>query len=367
MTKSQRSVTKKLQLAKLFRWLAILCFIKLAIFAMILLDLPFPALLDKTASNDTVPEIKQGASTAPKDIPRTEDPGSLEQAVSQPVTPPMPLPQGADAARLAKQMQAKSKTRTQKTPVPVLATEEKSKTRADEPVFQPQDKNLPKPLPAPIAEPGVERKQVVVAENTLPVPTLGAVTAARAAASMPVPETPGEPAQSPFSPIEQQSPLTLPGAPEIPDNIPRGGQGENLLPPRESTSMPTPDMTKPVPHSSLQRDSETQELVRQQQEMLMLKKQMDERLQDLHDSEAKVKRMLDEAHGVEAKKIKGLVQMYANMKPKTAAKALEKMDERTACQILQGMTAKQSGDILSYTNPTVTAKLTEILTRMQIE
>jgi hypothetical protein len=30
------------------------------------------------------------------------------------------------------------------------------------------------------------------------------------------------------------------------------------------------------------------------------------------------------------------------------------------------MTPKQSGEILSYTNPTVTAKLTELLTRMRL-
>ena len=197
----------------------------------------------------------------------------------------------------------------------------------------------------------------------LPVPTLGNVTAAKAAASMPVPKT--GPAESHFAPVEQQAPLALPGAPDIPDNIPKGNTQGQTLPPLNTDRMPTPDMQQPRTRSSIEMTTEAQEIARQQQDMLILKKQMDERLKELQDTEAKMQRMLDEAHGLEAKKLKALILMYANMKPKTAAKALEKMEARTACQILRGMTAKQSGDILSYTNPTVTAKLTELLTRMK--
>ena len=58
--------------------------------------------------------------------------------------------------------------------------------------------------------------------------------------------------------------------------------------------------------------------------------------------------------------------MYANMKPRTAAKALESMDERVAIRILSGMAPKQSGEILTYTNPAKTAKFTELITRMRL-
>ncbi len=58
--------------------------------------------------------------------------------------------------------------------------------------------------------------------------------------------------------------------------------------------------------------------------------------------------------------------MYANMKPRTAAKALESMDERVAIRILSGMAPKQSGEILTYTNPAKTAKFTEMITRMRL-
>lgn len=359
MTKSPRSVTKKLQLFSLFRWLALLCFIKLAIFAMILLDMPFPKLLDKVAVREDPPVIQNTSSSE-----KTPEKDGIQEEKASVVKDAPPLPLGADAARLAKDIQPK--TRGTKHPVSVLAEKGRDprfQGTGEKPVFKPNDLSLPKPLPAPIVEPGVERKQTVVAENTLPVPTLGAATAAKAAASMPVPET--KPTESPFTPIEQQNPLDVPDAPDIPPNVPRGGEGMTL--PQREGSMPAPDMTQPQSQSPMQMSSEAQDLVRQQQEMLILKQQMDDRLKDLKDSESKVKQMLDEARDVEGQKIKSLVQMYANMKPKTAAKALEKMDERTACQILQRMTPRQSGNILSYTNPEVTAKLTELLSRMRIE
>ena len=99
----------------------------------------------------------------------------------------------------------------------------------------------------------------------------------------------------------------------------------------------------------------------------MLKQQMDDRLKELRTSEKRMQKMLEEAKGVEDQQLKGLVLMFTNMKPKTAAQAIEKMEERVAVQILKGMTPKQSGEILSYTNPQVTAKLTELLSRMRIQ
>ena len=42
------------------------------------------------------------------------------------------------------------------------------------------------------------------------------------------------------------------------------------------------------------------------------------------------------------------------------------MDERVAIRILSGMAPKQSGEILTYTNPVKTAKFTELITRMRL-
>ena len=359
MTKSPRSVTKKLQLASLFRWLAILCFIKLAIFTMILLDVPFPSLPDKTAtvSVKEKPKIEVRVSQQRTEEPKVE----TNLTPPKPLVSEAPLPQGVEAAKLAQSIKPKAR------PASVLAERERDAASVDfeteQALIGKSNLKLPKPLPAPIAKAGDPiPTQKMVAQNSLPVPTLGNVTAARAAADMPIPQT--GPSESAFTPTEQQVSRDIPGAPDIPDDLPRGSSA-NQLSPMSSINMPTPDMPQPTPKSSMEMTTESQEIARQQQDMLILKKQMDERLKELQDSEAKMKQMLDEAQGLEAKKLKSLILMYANMKPKTAAKALEKMDSRTACQILRGMTAKQSGDILSYTNPAVTAKLIELLSRMK--
>ena len=79
-----------------------------------------------------------------------------------------------------------------------------------------------------------------------------------------------------------------------------------------------------------------------------------------------MKDMIREARELEDKKIRNLIMMYANMKPRMAAQAMENMDERVAVRILSGMAPKQSGEILTYTNPAKTAKFTEMITRMRM-
>ena len=61
MTKSRHSATR-LRLSKLFRWLAVLCFIKLAVLGMLVLDMPQPG-----RSGDVAPDMAQqnALETAP--------------------------------------------------------------------------------------------------------------------------------------------------------------------------------------------------------------------------------------------------------------------------------------------------------------
>ena len=113
-------------------------------------------------------------------------------------------------------------------------------------------------------------------------------------------------------------------------------------------------------------EDESQELARREQEVLMLKQQVDQRIKDLENAENRVKDMLREARSLEDEKIKRMVLMYSNMKPKVAAKAFESMDERIAVRILMGLQSKQAGEILSYANPKTSAKLTELMTRMRL-
>ena len=87
MTKSRPSATR-LRLSRLFRWLAVLCFIKLAILGMLMLDVPLPAWLGgvpndtarldtQKTTRETVPEAGPVASVSPA-ATASRDPDSRE-------------------------------------------------------------------------------------------------------------------------------------------------------------------------------------------------------------------------------------------------------------------------------------------------
>ncbi|MDR1856397.1 MAG: hypothetical protein LBR22_04465 [Desulfovibrio sp.] len=229
------------------------------------------------------------------------------------------------------------------------------------------------PIPAPQTPPASDRTNFTPSEQTAPMSQQQAAPAARtpSAAGATTPSaTPG------LSRGGQAAPTALPGAPAIPDSIPRGqdiidrsGRNGAATPGlgRQSgrgAGLPVPDITRqPMPDDP---DTKAQDLARQQQDILILRQQMDQRLKDLNAAEQKIKDMIREARGLEDQKIRHLIQMYANMKPKMAAKAIETMDERVAIRILNGMSPKQSGEILTYTAPEKTAKLTELITRMKL-
>ncbi|MGE9985829.1 hypothetical protein [Desulfovibrio sp. SGI.169] len=407
MTKSRHSATR-LRLSRLFRWLAVLCFIKLAMLGMLMLDMPTPGRPDG-ASRDMAQQDAREASGEPASLSVARAPANSASSEENPsgknlqrdaaaTLPSDDAPQGAAAAQLA----AAAKPRRQARDGTEAALPAPPLPGGRAAVFSPPALPAPAPLGAPAAEAGTPAPDASAAPllaasavrradhddglldmlglKNLPIPGLGSVQAAHAAAlDMPVPQTP--PSVSPFTPAEQQAPTSMPGAPDIPANIPRGQGADGApLPPRgvgassatpslpqrgqAAMPAPAPRVTANIPPDDP--NNKAQELARQQQDILMLRQQMDQRLKDLQDAERKMKDMIREAKDLEDKKIRSLIQMYANMKPRTAAKALENMDERVAIRILSGMAPKQSGEILTYTNPAKTAKFTELITRMRL-
>jgi flagellar motility protein MotE (MotC chaperone) len=225
---------------------------------------------------------------------------------------------------------------------------------------------------------GINLLREITSLAQLPMPALGVRQVAHAAAmDMPTPQArPSAPAASPFTPPEQ--------AQVRPNTPPPGGQESSgaPLPLRPRPNVPQAEAGVPAPGASAMSappapaarnfaspespEIKQQELTRREQDVLMLKQQMEARLQELQSAEKKVQGMLKEAHGVHEQKIKHLITAYTNMKPKQAALALESLDERLAVRILAGMNPKQAGEMLTYANPKTVAKLTELLARMQL-
>ncbi len=197
--------------------------------------------------------------------------------------------------------------------------------------------------------------------KSLPIPRLGVDQVAYAAtldAPPPPPPAPSNPSSA-FTPPAQTNAVKPAGTagPKV------GGIPEyNPLVPNANPPAPNVNAYVP-PEDATQKE---QELARREQEILALKQQMEQRLTELQNAERKVQDMLKEAKNVENSKMQSLTNMYVNMKPRQAGAALERLDENIAARILLSMKSKQAGEIMSYMDPTKTAKLTEILTRMRL-
>lgn len=115
---------------------------------------------------------------------------------------------------------------------------------------------------------------------------------------------------------------------------------------------------------SLKRREE--ELQRREQALKTLEGDLDLKLAKLAAMEKNIKTMLEEATAVKDKKIKHLVDVYANMKAKQAAQVIETLEEDLAVKILSGMRGQQAGEILTFVTPKKAATLSEALTKLQI-
>lgn len=446
MTKFRHSAIR-LRLSRLVQCLVALCCLKVATLGLVFLGVPLPhwledgsALRQMVGQTPGVPDAPDAEETSWRlEAALLAQKGSAAVVVS-PAAVPAPeaspvktsaiasaadaQPQGSAAAELAAAARPRPRTGggVSGLPAPVIADGSSSSdltaSGALEPPLTGPALPTPPPLGSPLVAAGIAAPQTPAAQpedegtgaslwnllglTSLPIPGLGSVRAAHAAAlDMPVPAMPLSPqgGASSFAPAEQLAPLggqpttmggptALPGAAPIPANIPRGqaadgsplpprttdlparGQGASAMPALPQTDpsaiwpAPAPQVTPQVPPTDP--NAKAQDLARQQQDILMLRQQMDQRLKDLQNAEDKMKDMIREARDLEDKKIRNLILMYGNMKPRMAAQALENMDERVAVRILSGMAPKQSGEILTYTNPAKTAKFTEMITRMRM-
>ncbi len=260
------------------------------------------------------------------------------------------MPQGSAAVRAALAYKADSRNNY---------ADQLPNTVAEAPSLEPE---IMRPRAEKPAKEDVSWWDNIRSMTSLPIPRLGVDQVAYAATidtplTVPPPPPPKTGTMSPFTPPTQILPAGTAGPQLTPSTT------DNLLVP--NSNPPAPQLDAYVPPEDPTRQQ--QELARREQEILMLKKQMEQRLAELQAAERKVQGMLKDAKEVEAEKVNTLISMYSNMKPRQAGAAMENMDENIAAKILVSMKPKQSGEILSYMNPIKTAKLTELLSRMRIE
>lgn len=364
MTKSQHSATGP-RISSLIKVLGGVCAVKVSLLALLVAGVPLPGwlggetLTPRPASSVSMPT---GAGQYASAVPAATDDASVVsaspvQTAAVPSLANLPVPQQETPAVSAFAS------------LPGLASVSAPLPSADAPRLLAAEDHVPATRNSWFD---------VLSLEQLPIPFLGSAREAHAAATvMPVPNVQPAPPNS-FSPAAQQMPYGYEA--NVLGTVPSGIAADTPLPPRGETgaygSLPalptTGSNAVPIPAPNVQPptnqenpNTKAQELARQQQDMLLLREQMDQRLKDMQGAEHRMQDLIREARALEDKKMRSLILMYSNMKPKIAAKALENMDDRVAIRILSGMPPKQAGEILTYTNPEKTAEFSELISRMK--
>ncbi len=140
-----------------------------------------------------------------------------------------------------------------------------------------------------------------------------------------------------------------------------GNEAENATAP---VSAPCPDTIDPMLRETLERKQV--DLDRREQELNGLEGRINQKIEEMQALEGRIQMMLKDAQQVQDEKLRHLVDVYTNMKAKQAGQVLETLDERTAVRILAGMRGRQAGEILNNITPEKAARLSEMLTRMQL-
>lgn len=371
MTKSQHSATTP-RIFSLIKVLGCICAIKIALLALLVAGVPLPEWLG-------------GEHLTPRQTPSAGE--TAETARNAPLSPVASAGVAAAGAALPEGRPSVTGGVVSLDNLPVPERDEPLATDALASAFA--------PLPEAPAAPSAATPRLLAAEDhapvtrddswfdvfslrKLPIPFLGSARVANAAATvMPVPNVQPAPANS-FSPAAQQMPYGYEA--NVLGNLPSGVAADAPLPPRGdggafgslpalpssgggAVAIPAPNVQPPADQENP--NTKAQELARQQQDMLLLREQMDQRLKDMQGAEHRMQDLIREARALEDKKMRSLILMYSNMKPKIAAKALENMDDRIAIRILSGMPPKQAGEILTYTSPQKTADFSELISRMK--
>lgn len=87
-------------------------------------------------------------------------------------------------------------------------------------------------------------------------------------------------------------------------------------------------------------------------------KRIEQRLQELKETEARVTGVASKKDEAEIAKFKSLVSMYENMKAKDAAKVFDRLNMRVLIEVVNAMNPRRMSDILGQMSPEVAERLT---------
>ncbi|MEW6667038.1 MAG: hypothetical protein AB1512_17685 [Thermodesulfobacteriota bacterium] len=109
------------------------------------------------------------------------------------------------------------------------------------------------------------------------------------------------------------------------------------------------------------------EIKKKEEELLPLKKDIEEKLGELNELQAKLtayaKTLADREEALKETKLAHLVELYTAMEPAKAAAIMEKLKIETMVLILRNMKGKPAGHIIALLKPELAAQVVEKLSK----
>ncbi len=103
------------------------------------------------------------------------------------------------------------------------------------------------------------------------------------------------------------------------------------------------------------------ELDKRARELASLEQLVDQKMTTLEKLKVEFEAQVKAEEARQNKRIKHLVALYSNMKPKAAAEVVEKMDLDLAVEIFRQMRGREAGKILAYVSPEKASKISQML------
>ena len=105
-------------------------------------------------------------------------------------------------------------------------------------------------------------------------------------------------------------------------------------------------------------EARAKELEARESVVLAAEKRLEGRIAHLKQLEAKINEMVRAKDEGEAARIKNLVTMYENMKPKDAARVFDRLDMRVLLEVATQINPRRMSDIMAQMSPEAAERLT---------
>ena len=107
------------------------------------------------------------------------------------------------------------------------------------------------------------------------------------------------------------------------------------------------------------------ELQLREAELAAFQRELDQKIKKLTQLRNEIKSEMDRKEGIQQKKSKHLIKVYAAMKPQSAAGLIERLDKKMAIELLAQMKGEAVGQILTHVDKDKAARLIEGLARRE--